>query len=78
VQRVTKWSGAPLIGHRHGLGVRNGPGSAAHRYASLHAARRPGHAIGCRPLGRFPTTKRIFYYLTTNRSYAKTIPSLAH
>jgi hypothetical protein len=36
-------SGAPLIRDLCEGGVRNDPGSAAHHFASLHAALRPGH-----------------------------------
>ena len=35
-------SGAPLIRDRSGLGACNDPGSAAHHYATLRAALRPG------------------------------------
>src|SRR5580692_6042624 len=36
-------SGAPLIRDRSGLGVRYDPGSAAHHFATLRAALRPGN-----------------------------------
>src|ERR1700720_2073478 len=38
-------SGAPLIRDRRRLGVRNDPGSAAHHFAALRAALRPGNAV---------------------------------
>jgi hypothetical protein len=42
VQCETKWSGAPLIRDRSRLGVRNGPGSAAHHCAVPSCCAAPG------------------------------------
>jgi hypothetical protein len=38
-------SGAPLIRDRSGLGVCYDPGSAAHHFAALRAALRPGNTL---------------------------------
>ena len=54
VQRERKRSGAPLIRDRSKLGVSNDPGSAAHHFATLHAAPRPGNAVNLAPMGSSP------------------------
>ncbi len=54
VQRERKRSDAPPIRDRSKLGVRNDPGSAAHHFATLHAALRPGNAVNLARMGYDP------------------------
>src|SRR5262245_10369309 len=63
---------ARAFGARHPLPAPRGDGEAP-----LHFALRPGHAIG-RFFNVWPFAYETNFYLTTIRSDARTIPSLAH
>jgi putative endonuclease len=58
---VHRWSGVLLVSARNTRGVHGDPGSAAHHFASLRAAPRPGNGL----LIGMP--KRYFVYILANK-----------